>query len=110
MKIRLKHAWFTPAGYRLRPQDSRAEDGSFEVPDEWRDRLPPTAKMVEDNFVAPVAEPEEEPQEPQEDPADALARQLDKETKAATSGEDEAREAHNQAAARVETRRRAAKK
>lgn len=106
MKIRLKHSWFTPAGHRLRPKDSTASDGSFDVPDHWRDKLPPTAVVLDEKVEVPLPSETDE----RVDPAAELEKKLAEEEAAAHAAEDAAREAHNEAALSAETKRRQSRK
>ncbi len=41
MKVKLRQVWFSPEGGRLRPHKVH------EIPDEWRNKLPRTAEVVE---------------------------------------------------------------
>ncbi len=49
MKVLLKRNWFNPKGYRMRVVGKGTE---FDMPDEWKDQLPSTAIIVDEE--APV--------------------------------------------------------
>lgn len=52
MKVKFRQNWFGPNGSRFR------RDGVYDVPDEWKARLPKSVTVIEE---APVVEPEPEP-------------------------------------------------
>ena len=59
MKVLFKRNWLTPDHYRIRV---RGKAEVHEVPDKWKDMLPPTAKIVDDAFIIETDIPENTPE------------------------------------------------
>ena len=59
MKVLFKRNWLTPDHYRIRV---RGKAEVHEVPDKWKDLLPPTAKIVDDAFIIETDIPENTPE------------------------------------------------
>ena len=59
MKVLFKRNWLTPKGYRIRV---RGKAETHDVPEEWKDILPSTAKIVDDAFIIETENPEKVPE------------------------------------------------
>ena len=78
MKVKLVRNWFNPKGHRMRVT---GKGTVYDMPDEWKDKLPSTAVIVEEDFVEPsvdISEPEtfselNKLQEMKRDTAEAIA-------------------------------------
>ena len=57
MLVVLKRNWFCPGGYRIKRGDP--PKAPVEVPEQFRDRLPSDAVIVEDGSYVPEPEPQE---------------------------------------------------
>ena len=59
MQVRLKRNWFNPKGNRMRVH---GKGTVYEMPEEWKDLLPSTAEILEENApVIPLISSEREP-------------------------------------------------
>ncbi len=59
MKVLFKRNWLTPLHYRIRV---RGKSEVHDVPEEWKDLLPPTAKIVDEDFIIETETPETVPE------------------------------------------------
>ena len=59
MKVLFKRNWLTPNHYRIRV---RGKAEVHDVPEEWKDKLPPTAKIVDEAFIIETEIPEKTPE------------------------------------------------
>ena len=63
MKVVFNNNWFSPNGTRYR------KDRSYVVPDDWKDKLPKSAEIIEDDEPAEAIEPDlVEPPKPKRKP------------------------------------------
>ena len=63
MKVYFNNGWFSPRGTRYR------KERSYTIPDEWKDKLPSSAEILEDDEPADAIEPELlEPPKPKRKP------------------------------------------
>ena len=59
MKVLFKRNWITPLHYRIRV---RGKAEVHDVPEEWKDILPSTAKIVDEAFIIDTETPEVVPE------------------------------------------------
>jgi len=59
MFVNLRRGWFDPNGNRRRPSDN-----PHDLPDEWEDKLPSTAKKLEAKEVKAVVKAAKEEEAP----------------------------------------------
>ena len=93
MKVLLKRNWFNPKGYRMRVEGAGTV---HECPEEWRDLLPSTAVILDDE-AAPVV-----PLEVADDGPDTFSEMMKMEEMKIPTAESIAQETHEQ----IETARK----
>jgi hypothetical protein len=59
MKVLFKRNWLTPNHTRIRV---RGKAEIYDVPEEWKDQLPSTAKIVDEAFIIETENPEKVPE------------------------------------------------